>query len=88
VAVLLVLPALVVFGHAVAAAGIAGGIFVRTATPIGVWGGLALLAIGAVIIALVALVPYAGGVLVLLALLLGTGALTRAIGGRLRWRER
>ncbi len=83
-AVLFVLPLLIVFGHAVAAAGIAAGIFVRERRPLGGLRALALLVIGAIVIALVGIVPWVGPPLVFVAILLGTGALTRTIGARLR----
>ena len=82
-AVLLVLPFLLVFGHAVAAAGIAAGLFVRDRGAVGGVRAFFLLVVGAVVVALVALIPWIGAPLVFVVLLLGTGALTRTIFARM-----
>jgi hypothetical protein len=83
VAVLLVLPFLIIFGHAVAAAGIAAGLFVRDRGYIGGIRAFFLLVVGAIVVALIGLVPWVGAPLIFVILLLGTGALTRTIGGRM-----
>jgi hypothetical protein len=83
-AVLLILPILAVFGHAVAAAGVAAGIFVRSAGRIGLARALGLLVVGAILVALLGLIPWVGPWLVGIVLLLGIGALTRTVGGRLK----
>jgi hypothetical protein len=83
-AVLFVLFVLAIFGHAVAAAGIAGGIFVRSAGRIGIARALGLLIVGAIIVALLSLIPWVGAWLVAIVLLLGIGALTRTAGARLK----
>jgi hypothetical protein len=84
IALLLLLPPLVIFGHAVAAAGIAAGIFIRSRGLLGIGQSLLMLLIGAVIVVLIGLVPWVGPFLVAIVLLLGTGALARVIGARLR----
>jgi hypothetical protein len=84
VAVLLILPILTVFGHAVAAAGVAGGIFVRTTGRIGIARAIGLLIVGAILVALLGLIPWVGPWLVAIVLLLGIGALTRTVGARLK----
>ncbi len=83
-AVLFVLPVLAVFGHAVAAAGVAGGLFVRTSGRIGIARCLGLLIVGAVLVALLSLIPWVGPWLMGIVLLLGIGALARTAGGRMR----
>jgi hypothetical protein len=83
-AVLLILPILAVFGHSVAAAGVAAGIFVRSAGRIGLPRALGLLIIGAILVALLGLIPWVGPWLVGIVLLLGIGALARTVGGRLK----
>jgi hypothetical protein len=83
-AVLFILPILAVFGHAVAAAGVAGGIFIRTAGRIGSGRALGLLVVGAILVALLSLIPWVGPWLLCIVLLLGIGALTRTAGGRLK----
>jgi len=80
----LILPILAVFGHAVAAAGIAGGIFVRASGRIGIARTLVLLVVGAVIVALLTLIPWVGPWLLVIVLLLGIGAISRTVGGRMR----
>ncbi len=84
VALMLVLPLLFVFGHPVAAAGIAAGIFVRTSGPIGILRGLLFVILGAIIIALISLIPWVGVLAVAVVAVLGVGALARTAGGRLR----
>ncbi len=87
VAVLLLLPVLTVFGHAVAAAGIASGIFVRDRTELGSIRTFLLLVIGAIIVALVWLIPWVGGFLGAIILLFGIGALARTLAARIRRTE-
>jgi hypothetical protein len=86
-AILLVLPFLLIFGHAVAAAGIAAGILVRRTGDLGVGLGLLMLIIGAIIIVALGLIPIVGPIIVLIALVLGVGAFTRTIGSRMRRAE-
>ena len=86
-AILMILPLLVVFGHAVAAAGIASGVFVRGRGPLGAFTAFVLLLVGAVLVALIALIPWVGPVLGGLVVLLGMGALTRTLGSRIRRAE-
>ncbi len=87
IAILLILPPLVVFGHAVAAAGIASGIFVRGQAPLGNVRAFILLVVGAIIVALIWLIPWAGAVLAAIILLFGVGALARTLGARVRRSE-
>jgi len=87
VAILLIMPFLVVFGHAVAAAGIATGIFVRDRGENGALRSFVLLIVGAIIVALVWVIPWVGGLLGAIVLLFGIGALTRTLGGRIRRAE-
>ena len=75
---------LAVFGHAVAAAGVAGGIFIRTTGRIGIGRSLGLLVVGSILVALLSLIPWVGPWLLCIVLLLGIGALTRTAGGRLK----
>jgi hypothetical protein len=84
IAILLLLPPLVIFGHAVAAAGIAAGIFIRSRGLLGVGQALLMLLIGAVIVVLIGAIPWVGPFLALVVLLLGVGALARVVGARLR----
>jgi hypothetical protein len=84
VAVLLLLPFLVTFGHAVAAAGIAAGLFVRRRGEISTGLAFLMLVIGAVALVALGLIPWVGPAIVAIALVLGTGAFTRTLGSRLR----
>jgi hypothetical protein len=84
IGLLLALPLLFVLGHAVAAAGIAAGIFIRSPTPIGIARSLLMLIVGALIIVLIGLIPWVGWIAVFIILLLGFGALVRTIGAKLR----
>ncbi len=86
-AVLLLLPFLLVFGHAVAAAGIASAVLLRRSGPIGVPTAILMLVIGAIALVALGLIPWVGPFIVLIALVLGTGAFTRTVGGRLRRAE-
>jgi hypothetical protein len=84
IAILLLLPPLVIFGHAVAAAGIAAGIFIRSRGLLGIGQALLMLLVGAVIVVLIGAIPWVGLFLALVVLLLGVGALARVVGARLR----
>ena len=86
-AILLVMPFLIVFGHVIAAAGIAAAILVRRQGEIGIGTGLLMLILGAIILVAIGLIPFAGPILVAIALILGIGAFTRTVGGRLRRAE-
>lgn len=86
-ALLLVMPILFVFGHAVAAAGIAAGVFVRGNGRISGGQAFLMLVIGAILIAAVSFIPIAGPFVLLLTLLLGLGAVVRTVGWRLRQTE-
>jgi hypothetical protein len=86
-AILLVLPFLVVFGHSVAAAGIASAVLVRRPGEIGVPTAIFMLVIGAIVLVALTLIPWVGPIIGLIALILGTGAFTRTVGGRLRRAE-
>jgi hypothetical protein len=86
-AILLIMPLLIVFGHAVAAAGIASGFFVRDRGRLGSLRAFILLIIGAIIIAVLWLLPWVGPVLGGIILLFGIGALARTLGSRLRHAE-
>jgi hypothetical protein len=83
-AVLLILPFLIIFGHAVAAAGIAAGLLIRRRGELGVGITLLMLIIGAIVLVGLGLIPWVGPAIVGIAVVLGTGAFTRTIGGRLR----
>ena len=82
--ILLLMPAILVFGHAVAAAGIATGLLVRSVGPLGLGRGVLMLVIGAVIIVAIGFIPWVGGWAVAIVLLLGAGALARTVGAKLR----
>ncbi len=84
IAILLLLPILTVFGHAVAATGIASGIFVRDRGRLGPVRTFLLLVIGAIVVALVWLIPWVGWALGAIILLFGIGALARTLGARIR----
>lgn len=82
--IFLLLPFLVVGGHAVAAAGIASGLFIRRQGEIGPWLGFLILVVGAIILVAIGLIPWVGPALVTVAIVLGVGAFVRTIGARLR----
>jgi hypothetical protein len=84
VALFLLLPFLTVFGHAVAAAGIAAGVLLRRPGELGIGSALLMLIIGAIVLVLLGLIPWVGPAIGAIALLLGLGAFTRTVGGRLR----
>lgn len=86
-ALLFLMPFLVVFGHAVAATGIASALFVRRAGPIGVPGAILMLIIGSIALVALGLIPWVGWIIVLIALVLGVGAFTRTLIGRVRRRD-
>ena len=86
-AIALILPFLVVFGHAIAAAGVASGLLVRSRREIGIGTGLLMLVIGAIVLVAVSFIPWVGPALVAIALILGIGAFTRTVGGRIRRNE-
>ena len=83
-AVLFLLPVLIVFGHAVAATGIAAGLFVRSTGPIGLGRAVLMLIAGAIIVVLIGLIPWVGMWAVSIVLVLGLGALARTAGAKLR----
>ncbi|CAN5313545.1 hypothetical protein BH10PSE9_BH10PSE9_18460 [soil metagenome] len=84
VAILFLLPALFVFGHAIAATGIAGGLFIRHGGPIGLGRAVLMLVAGAIIVTLIGLIPWVGMWAVCIVLVLGVGALARTVGNKLR----
>lgn len=86
-AILFILPLLVIFGHAVAAAGIASALLIRRHGENGIFLGLVMLIIGAIVLVAIGLIPWVGPALVGIALILGTGAFTRTVGGRIRRAE-
>ncbi len=79
-----ILPFLIVFGHAVAAAGIAGGILLRRRGEVGGLANFCLLVVGAFVLVALGLIPLVGPIIVCIAMLLGLGAFTRTVGHRLR----
>lgn len=83
----LIVPFLIVFGHAIAAAGIASGILVRRQGDLNIALGFVMLILGAILLVAIGLIPYVGPILVGIALVLGVGAFTRTVGGRLRRAE-
>jgi hypothetical protein len=86
-ALLLLLPFLIVAGHTVVATCIGVWIFDRTGEPRSYGRLFVYLLAGAVLIALVWLIPWAGGVVVALAMLVGSGAWVRSVMSRLRRRS-
>jgi hypothetical protein len=83
-AVAMILPFLVVFGHAVAAAGVAAGLLVRSRGELSVGGSILMLVIGAIVLVAFGLVPWIGPAIVAIAIVLGIGAFTRTLAARLR----
>jgi len=83
-AVALVLPVLIVFGHAVAAAGIAAGVLVRARGELGVGTAIVMLIVGAVVLVALGIIPWVGPAIVAIAIVLGIGAFTRTLAARLR----
>ncbi len=86
-AILLLLPFLLVFGHAVASAGIASALLIRRRGEIGVPTAILMLIIGAIVLTGLGLIPWVGPIIALIVLILGTGAFTRTVGGRIRRRD-
>jgi hypothetical protein len=84
VAVALILPVLIVFGHAVAAAGIAAGLLVRARGELSVGASIGMLIIGAIVLVALGIIPWVGPAIVAIALILGIGAFTRTLAARLR----
>ncbi|MHA1549602.1 MAG: hypothetical protein ACTSYE_11795 [Alphaproteobacteria bacterium] len=87
VAVLLTMPFLVVFGHATAATGIAGGLLVGRRTSIGPIRAFIFLLIGSIVIGLASLIPWVGTWLVAVLIVTGVGGFARTVARRLRRRE-
>jgi hypothetical protein len=85
-AVLLLLPFLLVAGHAVVAACIGIWIFDRSGGPRGAGRLVVFTIAGAIVIAVVWLIPWAGPIVAFLAMLVGIGAYVRSLGARLRRR--
>jgi len=83
-AVAMILPFLVVFGHAVAAAGIAAGLLVRSRGELSIGGSILMLVIGAIVLVGLGLIPWVGPAIVAIAIVLGVGAFTRTLAARLR----
>jgi cytoskeletal protein CcmA (bactofilin family) len=83
-AVFLMLPLLIIGGHAVAAAGIASGLLVRRNGEIGALLGFVMLVAGAILLVAIGLIPWVGPALVGIAIILGTGAFVRTLGARIR----
>ena len=87
IALLLVIPFLIVAGHTVVATGIGVWIFDRTGEPRSAGRLFLYLLAGAIVMALVWMIPWAGPTLVWLAILVGTGAWFRSVWSRLRRRS-
>jgi hypothetical protein len=85
-ALLLLIPFLIVGGHAVVATCIGVWIFDRTGEPRSAGRLFLYLLAGAILVAAVWLIPWAGPILLALALLVGTGAWLRSVWSRLRRR--
>ena len=83
-AILFIMPFLFVFGHAVAAAGIASGLLLRRPAEAGAVLSFVMLVIGALILAALGFIPFVGPLIVCIAVVLGVGAFTRTLGHRLR----
>ena len=86
-ALLLLLPFLIVAGHTVVATCIGVWIFDRTGEPRSYGRLFVYLLAGAILMALVWLIPWAGGAVVGLAILVGSGAWVRSVMSRLRRRS-
>lgn len=83
-AVLMLVPLIFVLGYATAALGLANVLLNWTGTLVP-WGwSLMFLIVGAILIALVSLIPYAGWIIILIALVIGIGAFLRTVGRRVR----
>ena len=83
-ALLLVLPFFLVAGHAVVAACIGMWILDRSGGPRSAGRLILFILVGAVILGIVWLVPFAGPVIAFLAMLVGMGGYFRSLGGRMR----
>ena len=81
------IPFLIVAGHTVAATCIGVWIFDRTGEPRSAGRLFLYLLAGAIVMALVWLIPWAGPTIVWLAILVGTGAWIRSVSARLRRRS-
>lgn len=84
VALLLVLPFLVVAGHAQVATCIGVWMFDRTGGPRSAGRLILYMIAGAVVIAIVWLIPWVGPIVAFLAMLVGTGAYLRSLSARMR----
>jgi len=87
IALLLLMPFLAVAGHTVVATCIGVWIFDRTGEPRSFGRLFVYLLAGAVLMALVWLIPWAGATIVSIAILVGTGAWVRSVMARLRGRR-
>lgn len=87
IALLLVIPFLVVAGHTIAATCVGVWIFDRTGEPRSAGRLFLYLLAGAIVLALVWMIPWAGPTIVWLAILVGTGAWIRSVSARLRRRS-
>jgi hypothetical protein len=86
VALMMVLPFLLVAGHALVAACIGVWILDRQGEPRTAGQLILYMIAGAIVLAIVWLIPWVGAPIALLAMLVGTGAYLRALSGRLRRR--
>ncbi len=86
-ALLLLMPFLVVAGHTVVATCIGVWMFDRTGEPRSYGRLFVYLLAGAVLMALVWLIPWAGATIICIAILVGTGAWVRSVMARLRRRS-
>jgi len=84
IAVLFTLPVLVIIGLSGAGLSVGEWIANRAGEPVGAGGRMGLMALGVLILALVGLIPFVGPILVLLAILMGLGAVVIAVLSRLR----
>jgi hypothetical protein len=81
---LLALPLMLLLGLSAAGFGVGEFLLNRTGEPRSVGARVLMLLVGLLVLALVALIPYAGPAVVALAAVFGFGAALRAIRGRLR----
>lgn len=86
-ALLLLMPFLAVAGHTVVATCIGVWIFDRTGEPRSYGRLFVYVLAGAILVALVWLIPWAGSAIVVLAIVVGTGAWVRSVASRLRRRS-
>jgi len=84
VALLLVLPFFLVAGHAVVAGCIGMWILDRSGGPRSAGRLILFILVGAIILGIVWLIPFAGPIIAFLAMLVGTGAYFRSLGGRMQ----